>query len=314
VITGGIDAVRERKERMVTRVSSFGKYFMGNIDQFPVVKELFDSDGFQAAAKQTCPQDAQVLDPFQFNVIIQIPGQTVALHIDAPYFWGASRYQFPQWLLAAMVFSNLFQDRFIHQVQIVGYVHERNYNKSDGGDFAYYSDNSGKYYSVPSVPLSASAVDGSKTVHAANVYQPNADIPQLDKDKDADLVFVDGDDWELQVDGKKVKAYKWNDLRVSIVYRARCFKDDDELKRYTETYNKPDDNMTLDYILDVFRKDLISRNVVSVDASGLDGFQDGNKRLELAMLIMDTYVKYPYPPKEAAVNPYNYGLLANAFS
>ena len=72
--------------------------------------------------------------------------------------------------------------------------------------------------------------------------------------------------------------------------------------------------MTLDHVLGVFRKDLIARNVISIDSDGRDGFEDGKKRLELAMLITDSYVKYPYPSKETAINPYNYGLIANAFS
>lgn len=37
-------------------------------------------------------------DPFQFNFILSVPGQTVALHLDAPYFLGATRFQVPQWL------------------------------------------------------------------------------------------------------------------------------------------------------------------------------------------------------------------------
>lgn len=53
-----------------------------------------------------------------------MPGQTVAVHIDSPYFWGASRFTFPQWLLVAMVFSGLFADKFVHQVQVVGYLHQ----------------------------------------------------------------------------------------------------------------------------------------------------------------------------------------------
>jgi hypothetical protein len=47
-----------------------------------------------------------------------VPGQTVAMHLDAPYFWGASRVSVPQWLLVSMVFSGLFQDKFVDQVQV----------------------------------------------------------------------------------------------------------------------------------------------------------------------------------------------------
>ena len=46
------------------------------------------------------------------------------LHIDAPYFLGASRFIYPQWLLAVMVMSGLFEEQFIHQVQVVAYFHE----------------------------------------------------------------------------------------------------------------------------------------------------------------------------------------------
>ena len=49
---------------------------------------------------------------------MQVPGQTVPLHIDGAYFWGATRFQMPQWLLAAMVFSGLFQDLFVDQVSV----------------------------------------------------------------------------------------------------------------------------------------------------------------------------------------------------
>ena len=70
-----------------------------------------------------------------------MPGQTVALHLDAPYFWGADRFQFPQWLLASMVFSGLFQEQFIDQVQVVAYLH----NWTDPGNlkagrFIYWND------------------------------------------------------------------------------------------------------------------------------------------------------------------------------
>ncbi len=51
---------------------------------------------------------------------MNVPGQTVAHHVDGVYFWGATRFQFPQWLLAAMKFSGFWEDRFVNQVQTVG--------------------------------------------------------------------------------------------------------------------------------------------------------------------------------------------------
>lgn len=119
IMTGGVDGTKELYGDLVDRVSSFGRYtFLEDLEQYQPVKTLFNSASFQEAAKSVCPRDKTFLDPFQFNFIIQVPGQTVALHIDSPYFWGASRFSFPQWFLVAMVFSNLFQDKFVDQVQV----------------------------------------------------------------------------------------------------------------------------------------------------------------------------------------------------
>ena len=119
IMTGGIDGTKELYKDLVDRVSSFGRYtFLSGIDEYPPVKRLFDSESFQDAAKSVCPSERKFLDPFQFNFIVQVPGQTVALHIDSPYFWGASRYSFPQWFLVAMEFSNLFSEKFVNQVQV----------------------------------------------------------------------------------------------------------------------------------------------------------------------------------------------------
>ena len=125
-------------------------------EQHQVTKKLFADPSFRRAASSVCPPDKQVLDPFQTNLIAQLPGQTVAAHIDAVYFWGANRFQYviplpyhfahrgflgealknrcspflfacfsiPQWLLAVMAFSGIFQDRFIDQVQVVAYFRE----------------------------------------------------------------------------------------------------------------------------------------------------------------------------------------------
>jgi len=148
------------------------------------VNELFASDKFQRSAKSVCPKDQQVLDPFQFNFLLQLPGQTVALHLDAPYFWGAHRYQLPQWLLVTMKFSGLFEEEFVSQVQVVGYLHgwepeskappntTENLAGAGSGEFLYWLDKTDATpVSIPPRPLSGTLVDGSKTLHAAGVYQ-----------------------------------------------------------------------------------------------------------------------------------------------
>lgn len=314
LLTGGIDGMKENHIDLISRVSSFGRYtFVNELDNYPTVKELFNSETFQQTAKQVCPNftDSTVLDPFQFNYIMQVPGQTVAIHLDAPYFWGASRFQYPQWLLVSMVFSGLFQEKFVHQLQVVGYLHNWTSNAdssvsknkpSPGGEFVYYLSNSDDSVGVVE-PITASGtlVDGSKTLHAAKIYRPDVKAPYLDKDKECALTFIKDEDWEILCDGESVAKYTTADLRMSVVYRARCFDNEEEKARY-HALDLHKDMIPLDYILETFIKDMVETRGIKKTAQELREMN----RLDFANLIMDTYITYPLPSKEYALIPYNY--------
>ena len=191
IMSGGVDGLREPYETLISRTLSFGKY-MFNLTQYPEAAALFKSPQFVAAARKVCPAAKQHLDPFQFNFIIQVPGQTVPLHIDGAYFWGATRFQMPQWLLAAMVFSGLFEDAFVDQVQVVAYLHEWDVeSRASAGEFVHWATAAPQRV-VPN-PRAGTAVDGSKTVHAAVRYAGrkggDATPPPLDKSVRALLRF-----------------------------------------------------------------------------------------------------------------------------
>ena len=71
ILSGGVDGLKEPYEIAVSRLLSFGAYVF-NASAIPIVAELFESDAFQAAARTVCPASAPVLDPFQFNFIVQV--------------------------------------------------------------------------------------------------------------------------------------------------------------------------------------------------------------------------------------------------
>lgn len=302
IMTGGPEAIREPYEDMISRVSSFGRYLF-DLKELPVVEKLFENPKFLHFAKSVCPKDKQVLDPFQFNFILSVPGQTVALHLDSPYFLGATRFQVPQWLLAVMVFSGLFQDRFIDQVQVVGYLHDQMAveDRSSGGLFLYYDENSATPKSFPSSPLSGISVDGSKTLHAAGVFKPEVKTPFLDKDKDNALFYAGDERWELRSEGEVVQRYNSSELRMTIVYRARCFSSEEERQRYLK--QAPEDMLSLEGILETLTNDLVARRKLSREqAKSID-------RLDLAVMLLDTYIKYPLPDLQHAMVPLNYCAL-----
>eukprot|EP01006_Ploeotia_vitrea_P008991 TRINITY_DN21244_c0_g1_i1.p1 TRINITY_DN21244_c0_g1~~TRINITY_DN21244_c0_g1_i1.p1 ORF type:complete len:432 (+),score=33.61 TRINITY_DN21244_c0_g1_i1:30-1325(+) len=296
---GGVAGRKENLQTMSSRLQSFGRY-MFDLTDLDVVRELFATEEFQSAARSVCPTDRQFLDPFQFNFIIQVPGQSVALHVDGIYFWGASRFVFPQWLLAVMSFSGLWNDKFVNQVQVVGYVHQ--WTDDREGNFVYWDENIEEPKVVPPQPLAGSAIDGSKTVHAAKIYAPNAYIPFIDKSATVRLNHVGDDRWQIFSNDKPIANYTTDDLRISIVYRAKCFKDAEERDRYN---NQPKESMMdLDEVLGALIKDMVKKGALKSEKQGWD-----MKRLDLAVKLLDTYIKYPLPPSSIVI-PFNYCAAA----
>jgi hypothetical protein len=120
--TGGTEGLKEQYEDLISRLNSF-MFMILKPEENPTTLKLFNDENFIESAKSVCPKDKQILDPFQTNIIVQVPGQTVATHVDGVYFKGATRFHVPQWLLAVMKFSGLFEDKFVHQIQVVAYIH-----------------------------------------------------------------------------------------------------------------------------------------------------------------------------------------------
>ena len=246
-------------------------------------------------------------------------GQTVAAHLDAPYFWGANRFQYPQWLLVVMVFSGLFEDIFIPQVQVVAYIHEwEPKGDSSGGSFLYWGaqeanktasksqDGERRFVhapvnSVQPKPRAGVTVDGSKLVHAANIYRGDDELPEIDRQGTPVLAYnKETDLWDLKVHDKLIRSYTMDDLRISIVFRARCFANAEEATRFQSQLHDNENAMKLDDILEVLVNDLQSRGRIGDDAMQMD-------RTALALKLMDEYIRYPFSP--TAKFPLNYCAL-----
>ena len=99
-----------------------------------------------------------------------------------------------------------------------------------------------------------------------------------------------------------MKNYTLNDLRISIVYRARCFENDEEASEFrAQLHGKDgeDGRYSLNEILNTFVDDLKGKGYLSSNAT-LENYP----RLDLAMMIMKVYIKYPLPPTPTI--PWNY--------
>eukprot|EP01127_Copromyxa_protea_P006387 TRINITY_DN1621_c0_g1_i3.p1 TRINITY_DN1621_c0_g1~~TRINITY_DN1621_c0_g1_i3.p1 ORF type:complete len:171 (+),score=27.62 TRINITY_DN1621_c0_g1_i3:215-727(+) len=157
--------------------------------------------------------------------------------------------------------------------------------------------------SIPPTPRYGVSVDGAKVLHAAAAYQPDTEMPFLDKSKDNLLQYQGEDKWILTSDGKTLSEYTTDDLRVTIVYRARCFATEEEIVKFRDMATGNGELLTLESILDTFKEDLIKRGRLTrgQEISSLD----------FAFMLMDEYTTYPLPPN--AIIPVNYCMLGKLF-
>lgn len=193
------------------------------------------------------------------------------------------------------------------------------------GEFIYWDENKqGKRLSP--ISRAGSVVDGSKIVHSATVYgksglriflsilifSSHEAPPRLDKDKDNKIIYVGNDKWQLVSDNEGsfvflslilisvIREYDHDDLRISIVYRARCFKDAAESEAFNKM--KDEDKMTLESIFDTFKNDLVERKVKTREQL------DAMTPLDFSFLILSEFIRYPLP--STPLIPYNYCALS----
>jgi hypothetical protein len=209
---------------------------------------------------------------------------------------------------------------------VVGYLHEWEPQANTKGEFVYFDGSNRLGGTEPPLPLAGSGVDGTKTVHAAMIYRPEEMPPKVNKDDDAKLVFKPSKKskgkkataatrWAVEAKGNAVRNYTDNDLRISIVYRARCFADEEEMVKFQNQVE--DDHTThplgLENTLRIFAKDMEAKRLLKGGGTSEERInrtlvRTPEARMELAMNILKQYVHYPNPIPPATI-PWNYCAL-----
>ncbi|HVN85334.1 MAG TPA: hypothetical protein VMW17_10860 [Candidatus Binatia bacterium] len=260
----------------VARLASRTNYFR---DTFAYEQPLFA----QITFFQQLPQfieaahhvtGKRLIRPAIVYLNILVPGQELAVHTDVPEFRGANRTFAPEWLLVAMHHSGRFA-RWRRTIATgVSWYHDCN-----GGEFTYYPNGPGEPPRRLAVRRNTAIVlDTDSVFHGVEaVASAGAELPMVEPG-----VRLHRDDdgwWSIRRDGLVRARYAWNDLRLSISWKAWCFADADE-QRLNEDHR---DDLTLEQILAIFVEDLRERGRV-------DRRPDDDT---LAHLILDEYIKFP---------------------
>ena len=309
-ISGGIDSLKEKTEVTTSRLIINQKYFHANLGEteIPAVKQLFNSESYRKQAKVICEMQSNekspILDPMMLALIIALPGQMVAMHYDLPWFYGADRWDFPGWFLVAMHSSGLFDDIRIPQVQGVAYLHTFNTTKDNkrGGFYFFPNGTGGSYLVHDAVKNSAVVCDGTRMVHGTQTFQKEVTPPPLKKDSKYGIRYIGEEQWEFfeysRVDDTKttIRIYDESDLRITLVWRQRCFRDETELNRFRD--RDLSKRLDIHEVMDKMVSHLISTAKLA---------SRPRRPVDVALALITHYTRYPFSPDY--ILPYNYCIL-----
>ena len=239
------------------------------------IEPFLHCDAFVAAARAV--HGRPVVVPAIVYANILLPGQELAVHTDVPEFRGANRKRFPQWLMVAMHHSRLFDAWRMPIVTGVAW-----FSACAGGAFVFYPEGADRPpLALPAKRNTAILLDTDSVFHGVDPV--GADAPLAPLRPGMYLAFDGAGRWSVR-DGETVVAtYAWDALRLSISWKAYCFADDAE----RQTWQHHSDDLALDTILDRLVDDLRARGRVRGDRPA---------PTDLALQIIDEYIKFPAPP------------------
>lgn len=318
--TGGFNGRMESYEKMAARIITFRHKLLNTALNETQLKLIY-GEKFLRKAREVCSKNeikhfdkkTLVTNLFQFDVIIMLPGQELPMHLDLPYFWNADRRNIPHWLLILMKKSNLFNDRFIPQVQGVAWLSKHQYKKSQeesrktGGNFFFYpyKNESNKYILSKSEFNSAILVDGTHVVHGVERYMPERESPPIEKNGAYYVSYnKNNNSWDLydSIDDRVLSSYLDNDVRTSLVWRVHCFNSEEEKLSYHDS-SKNSPSMSMEDVFSVLKNTMSSKNKSPIQ------IEDKNGMLDFFVKIIDEYAKYPKKTDGSILPAVNYCLL-----
>ena len=206
--------------KVASRTNYFRETFAYEQPLFPEIAFFQQLPQFIEAAQYVTGRP--LVRPAIVYLNILVPGQELALHTDVPEFRGANRTREPEWLLVAMHHSGLFDRWRRHIATGVSWYHD-----CAGGEFVYYPD--GPQQPPRTLPVrrnTAILLDTDSVFHGIAPVAARAELPLIDPG--VRLHRDDDGRWSVRRDGETRAVYDWDDLRLSISWKAWCFADDAE--------------------------------------------------------------------------------------
>lgn len=165
------------------------------------------------------------------NLTHRLPIAQGSGHVDCPEFRGMNRSNTPQWLLAVMGMSGLFERERVNIATAVTWL----YRGHDGG-FEYWPDGPDAPSKVHAGDIFNTGMvgDNDRMYHRALAVGDISDGFLFGMTLDSQLENPGRDTWRITEAGKTLAAFDDESLRVSVSWKARVFADARDEQRYDD--------------------------------------------------------------------------------
>ena len=191
------------------------------------------------------------------NITWQLPFNQGEGHIDIPEFRGIDRTRHPTWLLTMMSHSRLFEAERIQIATAVAWFYE-----GEDGGFQYWPEGPDAPPRVHEGDIFNTSVtgDNEKMFHRVRPVGKRKDGFLMGMSLDTRLEHRGGDAWAIVEDEAEIARLGYQQLRISISWKARAFRDAEEERRHADHSG----DLTLEQVLDRFYADLC-QTIYSID-------------------------------------------------
>ena len=233
---------------------------------------IVNNPRFIEAARQL--YGAEVVRPYFTYVNINAPAGQYARHTDIPAFRGVGRDDYPTWLLNCMLHSGCFDRWRVRIATAVCWYYE-----GDGGEFSYWPEGwDGDMVTVKPPPNYGVMGDNDYMPHRVEPIGAEADYAKYGFD--ATIALTPDRRWIIEEPGHEPVRLGFDEVRVSLSWKAFVFEDEEE----AEVYDRHLDDLDESTLIATMAEDCARRGVAVPDGP------DALSRPEFGEQIRNTYL------------------------
>ncbi|GLQ07116.1 hypothetical protein [Sneathiella chinensis] len=230
---------------------------------FEGAEPYFYNSRFIAAAKQSF--QAEIIRPVAMMTNFNLPAPEAPAHLDLPFFRGIQNREVPSWMLAPMGYSNLFHEWAIPVASAITWFYE-----GEGGEFEYWPNGLDGPSLTERPPYTNRSVlaDNEYMYHRVGAIGAREEQKRFEGlDYHATLNLTASNMWEVREGEQVVEQYAYGQVRLSILWKAYCFRSQQE----ADSYDDHSHDLTADMVVDIFCQDLTRRGIAHQAPTDLVG-------------------------------------------